>query len=526
VRCTALLTLGVLLHAVPALSHGTFPEVRQILLPPDRPQQIILATNFGLIFSEDGGEEWLYSCEHGISAYAGPYLLGGASSRRILAITAGAGVIHSDDDACSWTAAGGALTEVMPWAFTVDPTSSKRVYAIGAPRENLQAGDGIYVSEDGGLTFGEVVFTAPARSALLTVTVVPSRPSALLATMYSSADGHPILLRSSDSGQHWEIAADLVDSLGTNPVELLAIDPIDENRVYARVLEPSAETLAVSDDGGLSFVRSVLIPGKLTAFLELASGTILVGGTNGTDGFGYRSRDRAQNFELWPEAPRVHALAERSGTLYVAADEFLDGYVIAESDDEGATLRPLTNFGQVQAVKDCVADACAEACAYYAAIELWPQAVCGEQSTDPVSDAGAGGNAADGGASGVDTGGAGGNQAASGGRSGQSASGGCACDLMARRPAAAWTWVLLALLVISRVGRRRVAHGRTIQGASSRPSLRGRRATWWRGSGYPPGKRTTTTEYAGTATETEVRLAAEKIGSDVTVPSRSVPDGV
>ena len=104
-RSAALLALGVLLHAAPALSHGDFPEVRQVLLPPDRPQQIILGTNFGLIFSENGGETWLYSCDHGMSAYAGPYLLGGESSHRLFALTAGASVIHSDDDACSWAAA-------------------------------------------------------------------------------------------------------------------------------------------------------------------------------------------------------------------------------------------------------------------------------------------------------------------------------------------------------------------------------------------------------------------------------------
>jgi hypothetical protein len=384
VRFAALLTLGVFLHASPALSHGTFPEVRQILLPPDRPQQIVLGTNFGLIFSENAGETWLWSCEQVVSAYAGSYVLGGERSRRILAMTAGSGVIHSDDDACSWEAAGGALIDVMPWAFTVDPTSSMRVYAIGAPRANLRAGDGIYVSEDGGLTFGDAAYTGPAGSALLTVMVVPSRPSAVLATLYSSPEGHPVLLRSNDSGQHWEVAADLVDSLGTNPVELLAIDPVDENRVYARVLEPTAETLAVSDDGGMSFVRSVSIPGKLTAFLRLASGTILVGGTNGTDGFGYRSYDDAQSFEVWPEAPRVHALAERSGKLYVAADHWLDGYVIADSDDEGAHLRPLTNFAEVQGVKECVAEPCTDLCAYYANIELWPRAVCGEPSEPDV----------------------------------------------------------------------------------------------------------------------------------------------
>jgi hypothetical protein len=164
----------------------------------------------------------------------------------------------------------------------------------------------------------------------------------------------------------------------------------------------------------------------------------------------------------------------------------LDGYVIADSDDEGAHLRPLTNFAEVQGVKNCVAEACTDLCAYYANIELWPRAVCGEPSeppdagkpADPVSEAGAGGaggNATDdgndAGASGADTGGVGGAEAGepsqsgssgaaggvdeSGGRSGVSASdGGCACDLMARRPAAAWTWLFFGLLLVSRIGRR------------------------------------------------------------------------
>ena len=40
------------------------------------------------------------------------------------------------------------------------------------------------------------------------------------------------------------MVADLVDSLGENPFELLAIDPLDENRLYVRILGASAETLA------------------------------------------------------------------------------------------------------------------------------------------------------------------------------------------------------------------------------------------------------------------------------------------
>jgi hypothetical protein len=381
-----MLALSGLLGVTPARAHGSFPEPQQILLPPDRPAQIILVTNFGLIFSEDGGQTWLFSCEQALSAYAGPYLLGAQPSHRILAMTSGDGLIYSDDDSCTWRAASGTLTDVLPYAFAVDPSNAKRVYVIGAPRKNLQAGDGIYISDDGGVTFGKPVFTAPPSSAVLSVLGAPSRPGTMFATMFSTPENHPFLLRSHDSGEHWEVAADLVGSLGENPFALLAIDPIDENKLYVRVLGASAEMLAISNDAGKSFVQSVSIPGTLNAFLKLESGTILVGGTAGANGVGYRSKDGAQSFEPWPEAPRVHALAERNGKLYVAADNFSDGYAIAESDDEGAHLRPLAGFKQVQAVKSCVAELCRESCAYYAGV-LWQETVCGAESN--LADAGA-----------------------------------------------------------------------------------------------------------------------------------------
>jgi len=378
-----LLVSSLLLSATPARAHAGFPEAKQILLPVDRPQQIILATNFGLIFSEDSGGTWLFSCEDALSAYAAPYLLGAAPLHRIFAMTAGAGLIYSDDDACGWQAARGTLTDVLPYAFAVDPSSSQRVFVVGVARAGARQGDHIYVSDDGGVSFGEPVFTSPERSAVLNVLVAPSQPRRLFAAMFSAPENHPILLRSDDSGEHWNVAADLVESLGANPFELLAIDRLDENRLYARILGETAETLATSNDGGLSFVPSVAIPGKLSAFLQLASGTILVGGTAGAEAVGYRSHDDGQSFEPWPEAPHVHALAERDGKLYVAADNFADGYVIAESDDEGTHFRPLGEFNQVQGIKSCVADSCVESCSYYAGSGLWPATVCGVLSTAP-----------------------------------------------------------------------------------------------------------------------------------------------
>lgn len=400
-----LLALAALCRAAPAQADGGFPDVRQLLLPQARPEQIILGTNFGLVLSEDAGESWLFSCEQKLNAYASVYLLGAQPGHRIFAVTSGAGLIYSDDDSCSWTAAQGSLSGVLPYSVAIDPSDPRRVYVIGVAPDTSNGQESIYASDDGGLTFEGPKLMAPAQSALLNLLVAPSQPDTLFVSMFSAPQNHPSLLRSRDRGEHWEVVSDLSESLGDVPFELLAVDANDENRLFVRVLGPSAEALAVSDDGGLSFVPSVSIAGKLTAFLQLSSGTILLAGTAGTQAVGYRSKDDARTFERWPEAPHVHALAERNGTLYVAADNFADGYVVAVSDDEGAHLKALAGFDDVQAVKSCVASACTDSCAYYADIKLWPSAVCGSQPNggeilDPLgggggSDAGAGGAASE-----------------------------------------------------------------------------------------------------------------------------------
>lgn len=389
--CGSLLALSAFVSTAPARADGSYPGSRQILLPADRPEQLILTTNFGLIWSEDSGSSWSFSCERELSMYAGPYGLGPAGSRRLFALTAGAGLIHSDDDSCGWQAAGGTLTDVLPYAFAIDPSSARRVYTIGVPRQDLSGGDSIYVSDDGGLSFGPPTFTAAPRGALLTLLVAPSRPGTLFATLFSTPQNHPSLLRSDDSGQSWREVANLVEAFGENPFELLAIDPLDENKLYARILGATAETLATSDNGGLSFVQSVSIPGKLNAFLKLESGTLLVAGTAGMQGLGYRSTDGGQTFTAWENAPHVHALAERNGKLYVAGDSYADGFALAESEDEGVTLRPVMDFEQVQTLKGCVANACAESCQYYAGIGLWPASVCSAKAAQPPTQREAGG---------------------------------------------------------------------------------------------------------------------------------------
>ena len=60
----ALCVTGFLLSGpAVALADGALPDSETILVPADRPQEIVLVTNFGLVISEDVGRTWLWSCE-------------------------------------------------------------------------------------------------------------------------------------------------------------------------------------------------------------------------------------------------------------------------------------------------------------------------------------------------------------------------------------------------------------------------------------------------------------------------------
>ena len=66
--------LAALAIAAPARARadGAFPTPEAVLVPADRPQEIILATNFGLVISEDAGQTWSWSCERDENAFALP----------------------------------------------------------------------------------------------------------------------------------------------------------------------------------------------------------------------------------------------------------------------------------------------------------------------------------------------------------------------------------------------------------------------------------------------------------------------
>ena len=366
--------LVIISAARPARADGAFPDSLQILLPADQPNVIGLATNFGVILSEDAGRTWQWVCEGDELQYATLFQVGPPPLNRFFAASIH-GVVSSDDLACTWTVAGGLFAGSAGRDVFPDPADPDHVLAIALPIQ----GQAVFESTDGGLTFDRVVHQAGPQETVVGVEIAASDPRTLYVAGYLGPGVRPQLLRTFDGAATWE-TIDLQSVLGSSFVRIIAVDGSNPRRLYLRSQAAAYEELVISEDGGTTLARPVRIMGQLGGFAVLPSGTIVVGGVAnvGTTkvGAAFRSRDGGLTFEPWPNPPRVRALAHRGGTLYVAGDNYNDGFALAVSADEGTTLTPILRYEDVSAVKPCVRAACGATCDYEVSIGVWPASVC------------------------------------------------------------------------------------------------------------------------------------------------------
>jgi len=271
-------------------------------------------------------------------------------------------------------------------------TRSRSTAAAAAPADAGTGAASVYVSKDGGATFAAIpLYTAPAGAAIVGIEIARGNPQVIYLTTYTvGASGYnPVLVRSIDGGGTW-MPVDLLAPLGAAIVRILAVDPADANVVYLRTTGATGETLAVTRDGGTTFATPLTIAsGTVSAFARLASGTVLVGalinlagGGGGTMGAGYRSTDGAVTFQPWTLAPQPHlvGLGERvvggEATLYLSGKNYSDGWALAVSTDEGATVTPLMRYDQVAGIRPCVQQLCLATCNYEEMQAIWDPSVC------------------------------------------------------------------------------------------------------------------------------------------------------
>ena len=360
-----------------------------VILPRDRPNEIILAATFGLLSSHDAGATWQYACETEATRNGRLYMLGPPPGNRLYA-TSDTGAAVSVDDGCTWTLGTGALDGMPVFDVFPDPVDPMRVVALASGAVTAELGSSAYLSTDGGITYTGPVFTAPLSSVVTGVETAGT--AAMYVTFYEIPGFHPRLARSDDAGATWT-TLDLELSLGQAAPYVAAVDRDDPRKVYLRLSGTTPdfkrfESIAITTDAGESWAVPLTVRERLlTAFLRRRDGTIFVTASVLTDGssspLGFRSDDGGATFVEWPLSIRASGLGERDGTLFVAADNYRDGFALARSEDDGVTWTPVFEFENVNGIRPCVRESCQYDCDLLAGDTIFPPETC-----NPIPDAG------------------------------------------------------------------------------------------------------------------------------------------
>ncbi|MHB8702867.1 MAG: WD40/YVTN/BNR-like repeat-containing protein [Candidatus Tyrphobacter sp.] len=171
--------------------------------------------------------------------------------------TFGDGVYKTTDGGKTWTNVG--LRDT--WSISrilVDPHDPLHVVvgAFGDPFRNSEA-RGVYVTEDGGKTWSKTLYVGPQTGAA-ELAMDPNDPSVIYASMWQfrrlpwtfhSGGPDDGIWRSTDGGKTWTRLAGHGLPSGLTGRSAVAIAPSDSKRVYA-IIEAKGGILWRSDDGG------------------------------------------------------------------------------------------------------------------------------------------------------------------------------------------------------------------------------------------------------------------------------------
>jgi MYXO-CTERM domain-containing protein len=380
------LALALLLVPAAALGNGAFPDSLAILLPRDQPQKITLATNFGLVFTSDGGRTWEWTCEHDSSLGAILYQLGPPPRQSSHAL--GLDLVRSEDDGCTWKAATGRVANGFLYDLFVDPGDGNRVLALANPNDETPARVHVFESRDGGDTFPGDLYQAEPGVDLSGVEIPLGDPTTFYLAWASSKTGQlrsGLIRVQNGVGQSFDHAG----VLGGEPLGIAAVDRQDPRKIFVRAFGTERDRLALSEDGGAT-VRVVLeVDRSLAGLVVRPDGTVFAAARGLGGGTLYVSHDGGKTFPTMLPGPRFRAFGERDGRLYAAGDDVNDQYALGTSDDDGRTWKPLMRYPDVTRIKSCpgtsLPEACVGSCMRLAFLGTFKNDVCG---LHPLPDAG------------------------------------------------------------------------------------------------------------------------------------------
>lgn len=374
-RAAAFLLLTILTST--ALADGAFPDSNQ-LVALEGSKRIAVSTTFGYIVSDDDGASWFWICEEAIGPNVMQYQAGAAPDRILWAIDADLKLSRSRDGGKAWfrlsepVLDAGFVFDVFP-----DPVDPQRAVATYGKQDAAGALTWqVIETNDAGASF-HPIYTAPAGWKLDSVEISRSEPSVTWAieTQRDDAGWHPTLVKLWSGNDLPKVP--LEDAFGRAIVRIASVDPVDPTRLYLRIQnrEPGKDALGIVGDAGATLSVPLVLEGQMSSFLRRSSGELIVSSVVAGS---FRSKDGI-TFEPWLKAPAIRALAERDGHLFVAADNFRDGFAVGRTDDDGATWTRLLRWSELCGPypSDALDAACSLPWAILAdAFQVEPAAVC------------------------------------------------------------------------------------------------------------------------------------------------------
>ena len=372
-----------------ARANGAFPATMQVLLPPQAPETIVVATTFGLTWTIDGGAHWHWHCEHDLGLQAQAYQLGAPPASALFGLGT-AGLVASVDLACSWSIVMDNETAILLDYFP-DPGAADRLLAIGINRTQAHQRALFELKLGNGTTSHVAVrtlYTAAAGNDPTTAEIARSDPQVIYTTIVDRSGAEPMarLARSNDGGTTWTIVA---PTPATANLGIVAVDPVDPEKLVFRITTDLGDQLALSSDGGKTLATPLAPPGlTFSSFVRLPNGHLLAGWQDIDRGYIYRSTDGGATFTLLASRLHPRFLAARAGHLYAATDIGTDGQALAISDDEGDTWRRMMAFEDVTPGAACpgIVPSCVATCQTVVLQKIFTPSACAA----PLSDGGGG----------------------------------------------------------------------------------------------------------------------------------------
>ncbi len=379
-----------------AAANGAFPAVSQLVTDPSNRAHLVLRSNFGLLTSRDGGQDWDLVCEGGIgyrNIEPPIAVLGDGSTIAALET----GIARSGSDQCNFAPSTGIATYVADVARIPGAPNAAVAVSVDMSRNESQ----VWRSLDSGQSWQTL--GAPLLD-LNAVTLDVASDEADTVYVSGSAESRGVtgvLARTSDAGLHW----DRYDVPGANKTSAPYIAAVpDAQTAYVR-LSGTGGRLLVTHDGGLHLRTVLEFRGPFDGFALSPDGTVALA-SGRADGI-WRAPTPTLVFERLSCA-RLRCLSWSGSGLFACADEFEAGFVVGESVDQGNSFEPrlhsscvrgplacpsLSTVGSVcPAAWPAIAEQLGTDCG--AAGSFRPSTTCpGEVNASASADAGAGGAA-------------------------------------------------------------------------------------------------------------------------------------